>query len=85
MPMGVSMLPRFAAMVMSVTVRHSDASIPVRSESSSPKGTKVRRETSLVMNILLKKQRNTSISASCRWERMRRSSVCPTRRNSPIS
>ena len=52
------MLPRFAAMVMSVTVRHSNASIPVKSESSSPKGTKVRSETSFVMSILLKKQRN---------------------------
>ena len=44
LPMGVSMLPRFAAMVMSVTVRHSDASIPCLLYTSFAEAAEVYRQ-----------------------------------------
>ena len=62
--MGVSMLPRLAAMVMRVTVRHTRPPNPAISRARRPKGTKVTKDTSLVITMLPRKQRKTRQAAS---------------------
>ena len=67
MPMGVSILPRFAAMVCIQTTgirREQRTSAPRRLRTTNVKGTKVSRETSLVMNMLPKKHSPTSTIVS---------------------
>ena len=67
MPMGVSILPRFAAMVCIQTIgirRERRTSTPRRLRTTNVKGTKVSRETSLVMNMLPQKHSPTSTSVS---------------------
>ena len=64
--MGVSILPRLPAMVMRVTVRQRDPVRPTASRRKMPKETKVMRATSLVMSILEKKQRATSVTTTPR-------------------
>ena len=72
--MGVSMLPRLAAMVCSTTWGTSSRSCPAMRRMVMPKGTKAMRDTSLVMTMLHTKGKNTSRNTRVRVERMRPSS-----------
>ena len=63
-PIGVNILPRFAAMLINTTVRQIFESIPAAFKSKIPKGTKVIKATSFVINILLIKQRKTKEKTS---------------------
>ncbi len=60
--MGVNMLPRLAAMVISTTIRQVIKVMPAFLKIMIPNGTNVISATSLVMNMLLKKHRNTSVT-----------------------
>ena len=55
------MLPRFPAIVISVIVKHSMDVNPVISSINIPNGINVIKATSLVINMLLTKHRNTSV------------------------
>ena len=68
MPIGVSILLRFAAMVCIQTIgtvseRRTSESRPLITTKEN--GTKVKRETSLVISMLPKKQRPTKTRTSC--------------------
>ena len=65
--MGVSILPKFAAIVCNTTTGTASfrtASSPDRQSTVNVKGTKVINATSFVINMLKKKHSNTRISAS---------------------
>ena len=64
--MGVSMLPRLAARVCSTSRGTASPSLPMMRSTARPKGTKVKRETSLVMSMLQKKGRKTRTKSTCR-------------------
>ena len=81
--MGVSMLPRFAAAVCSTTSGMASRSHPAISSTTSPKGTKVMRATSLVTSMLTKKGRKVSTSSICRVVESRPSSPAPSASNTP--
>ena len=57
--MGVNILPRLAATVWSTTTVKSFSSRPAMVKRVTVKGTKVTRETSLVMTMEPKKHKNT--------------------------
>ena len=76
--MGVSILPRFAAIVISVTTRLTERSMSARRSTKSPNGTKVISATSLVIHMLHKKHRNTSTNATPRPLLVLRSSPVPS-------
>ena len=63
MPTGVAMLPRFAAMVCSTSSGTAAARQSIWSRSSSAKGAKVIRATSLVTAMEQKKGSSTRITA----------------------
>ena len=65
------MLPKFAAMVMSVATRHSRPSMPLRRTTAKASGTNVISATSLVTAMLAKNARPTSIPATPRCVRTR--------------
>ena len=83
LPMGVSMLPRLAARVCSTTKGITNRSCPASRSTTRPKGTKVIRDTSLVMTMLKKKGRNTSTSSMVLVEPVRRSSRLPKNWKTP--
>ena len=67
LPMGVSILPKFAAIVCNTTTGTASfrtASSPDRRSTVNVKGTKVINATSFVINMLKKKHSNTRISVS---------------------
>ena len=82
--MGVSILPKLAPMVINVTAAQIRFSIPAISRAKSPKGTKVTRDTSLVMTMLQKKQRKTRHRARPRPLFTRWRSPALSMRNTPI-
>ena len=64
LPIGVSILPRFAARVCNTTtgiISRCLAVLPSRLSTVKVKGTKVIKATSFVINILVKKHSITSI------------------------
>ncbi len=87
MPTGVSILPRFAAMVWSTTVGTSSRvliSCPASPSTVRVKGTKVMSATSFVMSMLEKKQSRTKIMTSCQARRTLVRRVSATHWNSPV-
>ena len=82
---GVSILPRFAAIVISTITMQSADSIPAIVIMRNASGTNVISATSLVINILLTKHKNTSTIAIPRSERNFFSRFSPMRWKSPIS
>lgn len=86
MPMGVSILPRLAAMVCMhttgmVSARRVSGARPL--STTKVKGTKVSRETSLVMIMLPKKHSPTRTSTSCKVLPVRANSARPIRSKTP--
>ena len=84
--MGVSILPRLAAMVCIHTtgrISFSRASAPRLFRTTKVKGTKVSSDTSLVMNILPKKHNPTNTRTSCRVLPVRASRARPIRSKIP--
>ena len=75
--MGVIILPRLAATVWSTTRGTASFSCPIIRSTMRPKGTKVIRDTSLVMTILSTKGRNTSTNTIRREVAVRFSSRLP--------
>ena len=63
-PIGVAMLPRFAAIVSSTTSLRTLSTLPLMRNTISVNGTKVISATSFVITILLKKQSITRIAES---------------------
>ena len=61
-PIGVNILPKFAATVINVTTRHVMKVIPALLNIMIPNGTNVIRATSFVINILLTKHKKTSVT-----------------------
>ena len=85
--MGVSILPRFAAMVCKTTTGITScrlASGPIMFRTISVNGTKVISATSFVTSILEKKQSNTRISTSCHALPPLPKSAWATHRNTPL-
>ena len=100
LPIGVNMLPRLAAIVISVTVPQSLSVKLIISKIIMPKGTKVISETSLVINMLLMKHKNISVNTmprlvftlinmrlpiNCKKFCSRRPSIISIRQNSMMS
>ena len=81
--MGVSILPRLAATVCNTTSGTTSQSCPAICSTTSAKGTKVMRDTSLVMTMLQKKGRNTSTNSILRVVSVRRSRQLPSQTKSP--
>ena len=67
-PTGVSMLPRFAATVMSAATRSARPSMPAARSVTRARGTNVMSATSFVTTILAKKTIPTSANAIARWD-----------------
>ena len=85
LPMGVSMLPRFAAMVCSTTTGISSFCCPAMVSTITAKGTNVINATSLVMSMLPKKHSAVSKRHSSPVFRIFPRNRSPRYRNSPIS
>ena len=83
LPMGVSMLPRFAAIVCRTMMRTIDSSRPAIDSIMTEKGTKVISATSFVIAMLAKKQRNTRQKESCLVVFIFLRSACPMRSKVP--
>ena len=74
LPIGVNMLPRFAAMVWSVitgTIHLARTSSPAIPRTVSVIGTNVMSDTSFVINMLKKKHMNISTNVTARSEPIR--------------
>ena len=83
LPTGVNILPRFAAMVMSVATRHMRPSMPARRKTTKASGTNVMSATSLVTAMLAKNASPTSTPATARCVRARATNHAPTASNTP--
>ncbi len=83
LPTGVNMLPRFAAMVMSVATKHMRPSMPARRKTTKASGTNVMSATSLVTAMLAKNASPTSTPATARCVRARATNHAPTASNTP--
>ena len=83
LPTGVSMLPRFAATVMSVATRHSRASMFARRSTTSASGTNVMSATSFVTSMLAKNARAASAAVTARGVRARATSQAPAASSTP--
>ena len=84
MPMGVAMLPRFAAIVCKTTIRTAHFCCPQRVSAVRQKGTNVTRDTSLVMIMLVKKHISISICARRRRCLMRTNAFAISQLNMPM-
>ena len=65
MPIGVNMLPRFAAIVCITTTNIISSLRPAIFNVRIANGTNVISETSFVINILQKKHKNTNTISNC--------------------
>ena len=83
MPTGVSMLPRLAATVCRLTTQGSSPPWPLAASTSTAKGTKVMRATSLVTSMEEKKQSITSTRHSPLPLPLRLTSADAIRRKAP--
>lgn len=81
--MGVSMLPRFAAMVIMTMVKQVWCASPSEPRASSAKGTNVTRATSFVMSMLEKKASSVSARARRRGPRTTLRSLRQAMRKTP--
>ena len=84
LPIGVSILPTFAPMVISVTTRMVLSSCPAMMSTATANGTNVTSATSLVMNIAEKNVKATSVMTSPRMVLTFSSNREPMMRNTPI-
>ena len=82
--MGVSILPRLAAMVWSATTGMRSSFPPAMERIITAKGTKVISATSLVISMAEKKQRAVNSRQSCRVVCMRERSFVPRYWNRPM-
>ena len=83
LPIGVSMLPRFAASVCNMTSGTASRRLSESLSTTSANGTKVMSATSLVATMLKKKGRKTSTSIILRVLSALLSSLCARKENSP--
>ena len=77
------MLPKFAAMVMSVAIRHIRPSMPARRKTTKASGTNVMSATSLVTAMLAKNASPTSTPATARCVRARATNHAPAASSTP--
>ena len=84
-PIGVAMLPRFAAMVCRTITGIISSVRPAMFKIRIAKGTKVIKATSFVISILEKKQRAVRVRISCLVLFKPESREEPRNWNSPIS
>ena len=82
-PTGVSMLPRFAATVMSAATRSARPSMPAARSVTRARGTNVMSATSFVTAMLAKKTIPTSANAIARWDFARETSHFPIESRTP--
>ena len=71
LPTGVNMLPRFAAMVMSVATKHIHPPCPRDAKTTKASGTNAMSATSLVTAMLAKNASPTNTPATARCVRAR--------------
>ena len=84
LPIGVSMLPRFAAIVCNTTTGIISSHLPHFLSIIIANGTNVISETSLVISMLLKKHSATSTLTSCHILRVLTRSACPIFSKMPL-